>query len=268
MPVGQVRTTDQDFTRFGSVDTDALLQLFSVQIVAVAALTSGLVPHESEESLVLLQIDGESGAAGLERVLKCLIEQQRVLDLSQSAKLGLVVLYVEPVGHWLLLDEGMRPADRDVVDSDISVVASADLDLVDVVEVDDVDLLLLLVLSSVGVVLIGHLEGLEDDVVRLGPVYVVQLVLLLVGVVDIFIPRFAQLTVEGPPGVSGHELSHFLVLIPSQPLPQATQVDRGHGASALTRADEWIGLRVLLLTEADAAHVRLLLAFLRFLLCK
>ena len=72
------------------------------------ALAGCRCPHEAEEALVLQHAHVEHSAAGLETVLKCLVEVQRSLNLHKCTKFGFVVFYVESVRLRLLLNEGMR----------------------------------------------------------------------------------------------------------------------------------------------------------------
>lgn len=100
---------------------------------------------ETEQRLLLLQAHCENGAAGLEIVLKLFVQVQRRLDLHKRAELRVVVLDVVPA-LVVFLDERVLSAHGDVVDSHIRLMASAELDLVNVVEVYYVQLLLLFVI--------------------------------------------------------------------------------------------------------------------------
>lgn len=83
-------------------------------------------------------------------VLKLLMEVKRRLNLHEGAKFGVVVLDVVAT-LLILLDEGVLPAHRDVVDAHIGVVTAAQFDFVDVVEINYVQLFLLLVIVFWGV---------------------------------------------------------------------------------------------------------------------
>lgn len=100
---------------------------------------------ETEQRLLLLQAHCENSAAGLEIVLKLFVQVQRRLDLHKRAELRVVVLDVVPA-LVVFLDERVLSAHGDVVDSHIRLMASAELDLVNVVEVYYVQLLLLFVI--------------------------------------------------------------------------------------------------------------------------
>ena len=78
-------------------------------------------------------------------VLELLVQVQWCLDLHQGPELRIVVFNVVPA-LIIFFDEGMLAAHRDVVDADVGLMPSAQLDLVDIVEVDYMELLLLLVI--------------------------------------------------------------------------------------------------------------------------
>jgi len=90
-------------------------------------------------------------------VLELLVQVQWCLDLHQGPKLRIVVFNVVPA-LIIFFDESMLAAHRDVVDAYVGLMPSAQLDLVDIVEVDYMELLLLLVIVLRRV----DLEGLHD----------------------------------------------------------------------------------------------------------
>lgn len=60
----------------------------------------------------------------------------------------------------------------------------------------------------------------------------------------------AEFTMKGLPSVSGNVGTDLLVLIPTEPLAKALDVDMRHRSGALARRYEWI-LLSLLVKEAD-----------------
>ena len=120
----------------------------------------GLLPaatDEAEERLLLLHGHREDTSAGLEVVLELLVQVQGRLDLDERAELRVVILNVK-AALLVLFDESVLPADRNVVDTHVRIVATTQLDLIDVVEVYYVQLLLLLVVIFRRV----YLERLDD----------------------------------------------------------------------------------------------------------
>ena len=125
------------------------------------------------------------------------------------------------------------------MNSDVGIVSSTQANLVHVVEVDYVYLSLLLILRLVLLQVLRliavHLERLEHDEVLLRLLYLQQLVLPLVNRVSVLVTSLAELTVDRAPSVRGHMLRDPLVLIATQPLTQAVQVNIAHRAGAFTR---------------------------------
>jgi hypothetical protein len=230
--------------------------MLTVGQITVVALVGSRGAHKGEETLILIQTDTENGASGLETVFKCFIQNQRCLDLHECTKLRLVVLDVHAVGARLFLDEGVSARDRDILDTHVSIVATAQLDLVKVIEVDDMDLFLLFIfLLRISLVLTRvELEGLENEEIAIRPVDLVKPVLVALALVHVRVTELAELTMEGLPGIGGNVGRNFSVFAPAQPLPEAIQMNHAHRSGAFARADERIRLGVCLLREADAAH--------------
>ena len=78
-------------------------------------------------------------------VLELFVEVQWRLDLHQSSELGIVVFDVVST-LIVFFDERMLTAHRDIVDAHVGLMASAQLDLINIVEVYYVQLLLLFVI--------------------------------------------------------------------------------------------------------------------------
>lgn len=112
---------------------------------------------ETEQRLLLLQVNREDRAACLEMVLELLVQVQWCLDLHQSTKLRIVVFNVVPA-LIIFFNESVLAAHRDVVDADVGLMPSAELDLVNIVEVNYMELLLLFMIVLRRV----DLEGLHD----------------------------------------------------------------------------------------------------------
>lgn len=79
---------------------------------------------------VTLNLDFEQGSTVLKPVDEVFRQVHRVLDLHESAKLALVVLKVKTAVIWVSLDEGVEPADTDVLHAQIVFSAASNLDLV------------------------------------------------------------------------------------------------------------------------------------------
>lgn len=90
-------------------------------------------------------------------------------------------------------------------------------------------LLLLFVVIFGGV----NLERLDYDVVLLWLDYLEDLERLLAMSIAVLQLRLAELAMEGLPDVGGHMHTDLLVLVTTQPLPQALQVHVRHGPTAL-----------------------------------
>lgn len=181
-------------------------------------------------------------------VLELLVEVKRRLDLYQRAEFGIIVFDVE-AALIVLFNECMLTTDRNVVDAHVGVVTATQLDFINIVEVDDVQLLLLLVIVFGRV----DLERLNNYVVLLWLNDLKDLESLLTIRVGVLQLGLAQLAVECFPDVRGHVHAYLLVLVATQPLPQALDVHMGHRSGALAWRDERIVL-LKLVREADPAH--------------
>lgn len=104
----------------------------------------------------------EDASAGLKTIFKVFIEVHWSLNLDKSAELGVIILDVY-APKLILVQDGMKPTDRDVYDSDVSFVSSAKSDSVSVGKVNYMHLPILFIIVFVAV----DLLGLDDHVVLL-----------------------------------------------------------------------------------------------------
>ena len=143
----------------------------------------------------------------------------------------------------------MLPTHRNIMDTNIGIVTTTQFYFINIVEIDYVQLLLFFVVIFRRI----YLERLDHDVILLRFDYLKDLEGLFAIFVTILQFRFTELTVEGFPHISCDMHSDFLVLIPTQPLPEALQVDMRHGARALAWGDQRIIL-LLVIREANPTH--------------
>ena len=168
--------------------------------------------HKTEYRLFLLEVDSQDRSPNLKIVFKHLIQMQRCLNLHQSSKFRRVVFDVK-LPRIIFVNMRVQSADGDVVNSDVCVVASAESNFADVVEVDDVDASLFVLFVFVGV----HLERFNQHVVILGLLQFEYLESLFADYVSVLQLFFAELTVEGLPRVSGHVGSDLFVFLAAPP---------------------------------------------------
>lgn len=99
--------------------------------------------HKTKYRLFLLKIYGQNCPSNLEIVFKHFVQMKRCLNLHQRSKFRCVVFNVE-FTRVIFVNVRMQSADRDIMNSNISVMASTKSDFVDIVEVNHMDTSLLI----------------------------------------------------------------------------------------------------------------------------
>ena len=92
--------------------------------------------------MLLLHANSEGAPTSLEVILELLMQMQWRLNLNKCSKLGVVVLDVEPI-LFVFFDESMLPTNGNIMDANICLMTTAQFNLINIVEINDVQLLLL-----------------------------------------------------------------------------------------------------------------------------
>jgi hypothetical protein len=147
------------------------------------------------------------------------------------------------------LDAWVGPANRVVIYSKIWIMTSSYSYFVDVVEIKDKNLFLFL---SIIILNFAKLKRLNDNIILRRLLNLKQLIIPSINEVRILISLLAKLTMESLPWNSGNKLRCTFMLISSQPLLDACNMNEMHRAWALARWYERI-VRQVVVWEANAA---------------
>ena len=162
------------------------------------------------------------------------------LHLGQGSKLRSIVFEIQ-VAEFIFVDDSVQPTYWYVDNSDFSFMASSKSNAVRVGKVDDMQLPLSLAFTFISI----YLSCFYNHIVLLWLVNFENTVLLASNLVSVLEFEFAQLTVEGFPGVCSNMCSELFVFSSRSPLLKTLEMHKFHTTRTFARWKKWILLTLV-----------------------
>lgn len=192
--------------------------------------------HKAKNGLLLLQAHRENRPSCLKRIFKFFIEVKWSLNLNKCSELRTIVF---DINSTMLITAyvGMKPRDGDVMNSHICIMATTKSNFFSVIKVYNMKLLLFFVVLLRRI----YLKALNNHVIFGRLLDFKNLMDNSIVFKLIFKLSLTKLTMESFPSITGDMWCNLLVLVATEPLSKALQVDILHR----TRALAWRNERIL-----------------------